>query len=179
MTGLRVAIHRIPGTADVSYHAASSGADSELPEGEAAISRQVAAISERLGTTVEPGAPPGLKHRTDLRLSTAACRREPEMVNFRNALRVALYRSGLSAKAPATLARTNDLNKGKEPSNLDFLSLAQKRLGQFEKARETLRRLREVMKDRQRTGDQAANAFLCEAETIELNRVFPANPFAC
>ena len=58
------------------------------------------------------------------------------------------------------------------------MALAQHRLGQSEKARDTLGRLREVMRDPQRAGNQEAQAFLREAETIELDRVFPADPFA-
>ena len=91
---------------------------------------------------------------------------------------MAQYRSGLVAEALATLTRSNDLNKQKEPADLAFLALAQHRLGQSEKARDTLGRLREVMKDPQRAGNQEAQAFLREAETIELDRVFPADPFA-
>ena len=61
-------------------------------------------------------------------------------------LGVAQYRCGLIAKALAILTRSNDLNKEKEPADLAFLALAQHRLGQSEKARDTLARLREVMK---------------------------------
>ena len=54
------------------------------------------------------------------------------------------------AEALATLTRSNDLNKEREPADLAFLALAQHRLGQSEKARTTLGRLREVMKNPQR-----------------------------
>ena len=91
---------------------------------------------------------------------------------------MAQYRSGLVAEALATLTRSNALNKENEPADLAFLALAQHRLGQSEKARDTLARLREVMKDPQRAGNPEAQAFLREAETIELDRVFPADPFA-
>jgi hypothetical protein len=56
--------------------------------------------------------------------------------------------------------------------------LAQHRLGQNAKARDTLGRLREVIKDPHWTGNQEAQAFLREAETIELDQVFPGDPFA-
>jgi hypothetical protein len=95
-----------------------------------------------------------------------------------NTLGVAEYRCGRSAEALATLMRSNALNEEKEPSDLAFLALAQHRLGQPEKARDTLRRLREVMKDPQQSGNPESQAFLREAETIELDRVFPADPFA-
>ena len=86
--------------------------------------------------------------------------------------------AGSVAEALATLTRSNDLNKEKEPADLAFLALAQNRLGQSEKARDTLGRLRELMKNPERAGDQEAQAFLREAETIELDQVFPADPFA-
>jgi hypothetical protein len=69
-------------------------------------------------------------------------------------------------EALATLTRSNDLNKEKEPADLAFLALAQSRLGQSEKARSTLARLREVMKSPERAEDQEGQAFLREAETI-------------
>jgi hypothetical protein len=56
--------------------------------------------------------------------------------------------------------------------------LAEHRLGLSEKARETLARLRAVMKDPEWADNPEAQAFLREAETIELDRVFPADPFA-
>jgi hypothetical protein len=51
-------------------------------------------------------------------------------------------------------------------------------LGQSEKARDTLGRLREAMKDPRLAGDAEAQAFLREAETIEFDQLFPADPFA-
>jgi hypothetical protein len=43
---------------------------------------------------------------------------------------------------------------------------------------DTLARLRQVMKDPQQAGNSEARNFLREAETIELDGVFPADPFA-
>jgi hypothetical protein len=111
-------------------------------------------------------------------LAKAACRLEPQNVAFLNTLGVAQYRSGLLDEALASLTHSNDLNKDKDPSDLAFLVLAQHRLGQSDKARDTLRGLREVMKDPQWSQDFYAKAFLLEAETIELDQVFPADPFA-
>ena len=82
------------------------------------------------------------------------------------------------AEALATLTRSNDLNKENEPADLAFLALVQSRLGQTEKARSTLGRLRELMKSPERAKDQEAQALLREAETIELDQAFPADPFA-
>ena len=97
----------------------------------------------------DPGRPEA-DYQRGLRLAKAACRLEPENGAFLNTLGVAQYRCGLMAEALATLTRSNDLNKEKEPADLAFLALAQHRLGQSEKARDTLGRLREVMKDPQR-----------------------------
>jgi hypothetical protein len=123
-----------------------------------------------------PGLPDA-NYQRGLRLAKAACRLEPEYGMFLNTLGVAQYRCGLMAEALATLTRSNELNHGM-PEDLAFLALAQHRLGQSEKARATLRRVREVMKDPSRHPTAEARAFLREAETIELDHVFPADPFA-
>ena len=81
-------------------------------------------------------------YRLGLRLAMAACRLESDNGLFLNTLGVAQYRCGLVAEALATLTRTNDLNKGKQPSDLAFLALAQHRLGQSDRARVSLARLR-------------------------------------
>ena len=125
----------------------------------------------------DPGRPEA-DYQRGLRLAKAACRLEPENGAFLNTLGVAQYRCGLIAEALATLTRSNDLNQEKEPADLAFLALAQHRLGQSEKARDTLGRLREVMKNPASAGDPESQAFLREAETIELDQVFPADPFA-
>jgi eukaryotic-like serine/threonine-protein kinase len=124
-----------------------------------------------------PGQSDALYHR-GLRLARTACRLQPDNGLYLNTLGAAQYRCGLVAGALATLTRSSDLNKQKEPSDLAFRALAQNRLGQSEEARSTLGRLRAVMKDPERAKDQEAQAFLREAETIELDRVFPADPFA-
>jgi hypothetical protein len=129
------------------------------------------------GLVRAPGRPEA-DYRRGLRLAEAACRQEPENGSFLNTLGVAQYRTGLVAEALASLTRSNNLNHQKEPGGLAFLALAQHRLGKSDTARDTLARLREAMKDPQWAGNQDAQAFLREAETIELDRVFPADPFA-
>ena len=124
-----------------------------------------------------PGQPDAIYLR-GLRLAEAACRLEPENGLFLNTLGIGQYRTGRIAEALATLTRSNDLNKQEEPGDLAFLALAQHRLGQSEKARFTLGRLREVMKDSRWAENNEAQAFVREAELIDLDRVFPANPFA-
>jgi hypothetical protein len=59
-----------------------------------------------------------------------------------------------------------------------YLAMAQSRLGLPDQARTTQGRLREAMKNPEWSGNPAAQGFLREAETIELDRVFPADPFA-
>jgi hypothetical protein len=123
------------------------------------------------------GEPYG-NYERGLRLARAALRLHPTNGQFLNTLGVAQYRCGLMDIALATLTRSNNLNKGKVPSDLAFLALVQHRLGHSAQASETLGRLREVMKDPQLSENRQAQAFLREAETIELDRVFPADPFA-
>ncbi len=125
----------------------------------------------------DPGRPEA-DYQRGLRLAQSACRLEPDNGTYLNTLGLAQYRAGLMAEALATLTRSNDLNKQNEPADLAILALAQQRLGQSDKARATLDRLREVMKDPRRVGNAEAQAFLHEAETIELDQVFPADPFA-
>ncbi len=125
----------------------------------------------------DPGRPEA-DYQRGLRLAKAACRLEPENVAYLNTLGVAQYRCGLMAEALATLTRSNDLNKQKEPSDLAFLALAQHRLGQSDKARDTLGRLREVMKDA-RAGRESGGAGLpARGRDDRARPVFPADPFA-
>jgi hypothetical protein len=125
----------------------------------------------------EPGQP-AVNYQRGLRLALAACRLEPFNGVFLNTLGVAQYRSGLITEALVTLTRSNGMNKQKEPADLAFLALAQHRLGQLGQARDTLARLRALMKRPQSVGGQEPEAFLREAETIERDHVFPDNPFA-
>ena len=62
------------------------------------------------------------------------------------------------------LGRLRRGNKGQRP-------LAQERLGEFEKARVTLARLRKLMRDQKWEGNSEARAFGHEAEAIELERL--------
>jgi hypothetical protein len=121
----------------------------------------------------KPGQPEA-SYQRGLRLAKAACRLEPENGGFVNTLGVAQYRCGLMAEALATLTRSNELNKERDSGELAFLALTQHRLGQSEKARSTLGRLRVLNKN----PDQVMQEFLREAETIELDQAFPADPFA-
>jgi hypothetical protein len=128
------------------------------------------------GLVIDPGHS-GESYQRGLRLANVACLLERDNVAFLNTLGVAEYRCGLITEALETLARTNALNKEEEPSDLVFLALAQQRLGQSQKARATLARLRDVMKDVDWAAEREAQAWLREADTIELDQVFPADPF--
>ena len=89
---------------------------------------------------------------------------------------MAQFRCGMMAEALASLTQSNDLNEQRIPADLAFLALTQHRLGQSEKALATLAQLREVVK--RWKDDPEAAAFLREAEAIEFDLAFPANPFA-
>jgi hypothetical protein len=56
--------------------------------------------------------------------------------------------------------------------------MARHRCGQTEQARAALSRLRESMKGSQWARNGRAQSFLDEAEVIELDLAFPADPFA-
>jgi hypothetical protein len=120
---------------------------------------------------------PDATYRRGLRLAEAACRLRPEVGTWLNTLGVAQYRCGLLTEALATLSRSSELNQEQEPSDLAFLALAQHRLGLSEPARETLGRLRALMKGVW-SQEPESLAFLREAEEVELDQVFPADPFA-
>ena len=124
----------------------------------------------------EPGQPQS-RYARGLRLAEAVNRINADDGLLLNTLGVAQYRSGLLNEALATLTRSDELNGYREPADLAFLALAQHRLGQSEKARNTLAGLREAMKDRFPI-DLESTSFLREAEAIELDLAFPANPFA-
>jgi tetratricopeptide (TPR) repeat protein len=116
-------------------------------------------------------------YQRGLRLAKAACRIKPSNVVFRKTMGVAQYRCGLFAEALASLTVSIDLDWEQGADDLAFLTLVQHRLGQTEKARATLKRLRELMKNPD-DYDHGTMALLREAESIELDQVFPADPFA-
>ena len=76
---------------------------------------------------------------------------------------------GSVRKAQATLNRSNQLNRNREPADLAFLAMTQHRLDQVEAARATLERLREVMKDPKTAANEENQGFLREAESVILN----------
>ena len=118
-------------------------------------------------------------YRRGLRLALEACRRKPRDGECLTTLGVAQYRNGHFVEALASLSEANQINQQTEPGDLTFLTLAQQQLGQYDQARETLQRLRDLMQSSRRAYRvEESQAFLREAETIELDGVFPADPFA-
>jgi eukaryotic-like serine/threonine-protein kinase len=118
-----------------------------------------------------------------LRQAEAACRLIPDYGGFLTTLGVAQYRVGNYPEAVATLTRAEQINaptKGgaSSPMDLAFLALAQHRLGQTDQARFTLGLLRETMKNPQWAGAVLAQAWLREAEAIEITPLLPIDPFA-
>jgi hypothetical protein len=97
-------------------------------------------------------------------------------------LGVAQYRVGKYHEAVETLTQSDRLNavayNGSVPRDLAFLALAQHRLGRADQARATLHRLRRLMNAPVGARNEESQAFLREAEAIELDLVFPADPFA-
>jgi tetratricopeptide (TPR) repeat protein len=90
-----------------------------------------------------------------------------------NTLGVAQYRLGEYQEALETLARSEKLNAetdlvdhGSSPSDLAFLAMTYHQLGLKEKARDSLNRLRERMKQPQWATDEASRSFLWEAEEL-------------
>jgi hypothetical protein len=97
-------------------------------------------------------------------------------------LGVAQYRTGNYREAVDTLTQADrrqaSSGGGPNPFELAFLALAHHRLGQTEQARTALGRVREAMKNPNWASDRDAQACLREAEEIELDRIFPAEPLA-
>jgi WD40 repeat protein len=121
-------------------------------------------------------------YRLALRRAEAARRLVPNDLEILDALGVAQYRLGQDREAVATLTQAQRLNTALEnppsPAHLAFLALAQHRLGQSDQARAALDRLRETMKRPEQGRVELWQAFLREAEVIELDQNFPADPFA-
>jgi tetratricopeptide (TPR) repeat protein len=129
----------------------------------------------------QPGAEPAA-YRLAFRQAETACRLVPYNGTYLTTLGVAQYRVGKYREAVGTLDQADrlkkDLQQRPDPPDLAFLALAYHRLGQAEQARASLNTLRELMKKPDRAGDEQAQAFLREAEALELDLLFPADPVA-
>jgi WD40 repeat protein/serine/threonine protein kinase len=151
-----------------------------------ALAEQMPESPSRLNTVSwsvasQRGAPPEAYRLARLQ-AEAACRLEPTNGALLNTLGVAQYRSGHYREAVATLTESDRLNSagalGSQPADLALLALAHHRLGEPDQARAALGRLRALMKTPEHASTSEDQLFLSEAETIELDRDFPADPFA-
>jgi hypothetical protein len=111
-------------------------------------------------------APP--EYRRALRQAEASCRSRPDSWMYLNTLGVAQFRCGLDRQAVETLRRSEALNGGKEPSDMAFLAMALRRLGEREQARDAMDRLRAAMARSPRAATSENRGFLREAETLIL-----------
>jgi hypothetical protein len=129
----------------------------------------------------QPGAEPAA-YFLALRQAETACRLVQNNGTYLTTLGVASYRVGKFREAVATLEQAErlktDLQNGPDPADLAFLAMAEYRLGQTNPARVALNRLRELMKKPEHAQDQQGQTFLREAEALELDLIFPADPFA-
>jgi tetratricopeptide (TPR) repeat protein len=121
----------------------------------------------------KPGAD-AAAYRTALLQAEQACRMWRGNIGPQlNTLGVAQYRLGEYQKAVETLARSEKLNAetdlvdhGSNPSDLAFLAMTYHQLGQIDKARDSLNRLRERMKQPQWATNDESRSFLREAEEL-------------
>jgi tetratricopeptide (TPR) repeat protein len=169
---------------------ASLRADPSLSE---PVRRQTLALAEQIpenpvelhvacwNVVRQPDSEPAAYHLA-LRQAETACRLIPNHVGILRALGMAQYRAGQYRQALTTLTQADRLNSeagwGSQPSDLAFLALAQHRLGDAGQARAALDRLRAVMKQPGYGGNEEVRSFLREAEVVELDLTFPADPFA-
>jgi tetratricopeptide (TPR) repeat protein len=142
--------------------------------------------------------------RLALRRAETACRLIPNHGGFLNTLGVAQYRLGMFEEATKSLTQADQVNRaslpGSNPADLAFLSLAENRLVRRDRARAALSRLRETMKEPKWdhanrfhvpladmvyrgtvkklpwSENPESQAFQREAEELEMDLSFPANP---
>jgi Flp pilus assembly protein TadD len=100
-----------------------------------------------------------------LALAQTACRLAPNNGGFLNTQGIAEYRAGQYPAALATLTQADSLNGG-IPADLAFLAMSHHQLGNSEKAKETLVRLRESLRSSRWLGDQEALEFNREATRL-------------
>jgi tetratricopeptide (TPR) repeat protein len=129
----------------------------------------------------QPGAPAAVIHRA-LRQAEAACRNAPDSARCFTTLGVARYRLGNYQEAIAALQQADRIDAAAQnhlnPARVAFLALAQHRLGRTEETRAALSLLRESMKRPEWAESGDALSYLHEAEVIEQDLAFPADPFA-
>ncbi len=117
----------------------------------------------------QAGRDPG-EYKRALRLAEVACRLAPDNGILLTTLGVAYYRTKQWQLALETLSRSERLNAklygASIPADLAFLALACHQLGQKDRARAYLTRLRAAVKDWLWVKDKEAQDFLREAEEL-------------
>jgi hypothetical protein len=113
------------------------------------------------------------EYRLALRQAETAVRISPTHAPYLTTLGMAQYRAGQSAAALTTLQRADELGRGwfrdSTLADVTFLAMTYHQLGQKEKAREYLQKLREQVKALPPTPVAAVNegrVFLAEAEAL-------------
>ena len=121
-------------------------------------------------------------YRLALEQAETAHELEPDNLDFLNTLGVAQYRAGNHREAVATLTESDRMRSqgelDRQPADLAFRALAHHRLGERDKARADLARLRELMRRPEGPSVNENRLFLREAEAIEPDLAFPSDPFA-
>jgi hypothetical protein len=118
-----------------------------------------------------------------LRQAETACGLIPRHGGLLRTLGGAQYRMAAYGEAVASLKAADRLNARAHggfsaPQDMAFLALAQFRQGQSEQARLALSRMRESMKTPRWLENEEAKALVREAEALERELSFPADPFA-
>ena len=169
---------------------ASLRTDPSLSE---AVRRQALALAEQIPESLERldtaswavvrrvDADPAA-YRLALRQAEAACRLAPDNRKFLATLGGAQYRTGHYRDAEDTLLKCHRLDANTQAipgaADLAFLAMCQYRSGRPGEARSSLDRLREALRTPTYARSPQGRAFLSEAETLELDLIFPADPFA-
>jgi tetratricopeptide (TPR) repeat protein len=117
-------------------------------------------------------------YRLALHQAEEACRLAPDKTNILNTLGLAQYRAGQYLQAVKTLTQAERLHAFRSlysyTGDQAFLAMAHYRLGQTEKARDYLNRLRETIAKHWSANDNEGRGFLREAE--DLLRGMTTNP---
>jgi WD40 repeat protein/tRNA A-37 threonylcarbamoyl transferase component Bud32 len=100
-----------------------------------------------------------------LRQAETAARLAPEQGKHLSTLGIAQYRTAQYQRALATLTKADQINQG-IPADLAFLAMTQHRLDQKDKAKASLARLQEAMKQSRWATNEEARGFVHEVEGL-------------
>jgi tetratricopeptide (TPR) repeat protein len=110
-----------------------------------------------------------LQYGFALRQAETACRLAPEQGKYVTALGAAQYRASRYKEALATLTKADQLDQGR-PAVLPFLAMTQHRLNQAEKAKTTLSRFREAVRNSAGATNRETADLLREADSLLAGR---------